>query len=487
MKKQIRIVIYVRVSTQEQAKEGYSIGEQIERLTKYAEAHGWIVVKVYTDAGHSGATMDRPALQEMLQDVKKGGIDKVVVYKLDRLSRSQKDTLNIIEDYLLKNNCDFESMNEKFDTSTSFGRAMVGILAVFAQLEREQIKERMSMGMEARVKEGKWRGGNTLPFGYDYDPEKGTLIVNEYESMIVKELFREFASGKKLRTIQREFIDKGFTLRNGNCDTRALRYILRNRTYLGYLKSKNKWLKGLHESFIDPEIFDRCNELLDANAEMDKLKNPYNSGTKAHSSVLGGFLYCKNCGGKYSKILYGHKRKDGTYPYVYCCYSRHKKVKSMIKDPNCKNKTYNMNVLNEVIFNEIDKLVLDPEYIHQLMKKKDVSDEEKQMDGIKKRIKEIDAQISRFMDLYGIGKYNIEQLDAKVEPLSAEQNKLQAELKVLQAESNKIDDTKAIEIAKSFKSILEKGNLEDIRSVIEALIEYIEIDNEDIFIHWKFQ
>ena len=85
--------IYVRVSTQEQAKEGYSINEQIDRLEKYADAHGWIIVKIYTDAGHSGANQNRPALQDLIEDVKAGKINKVVVYKLDRLSRSQKDTL----------------------------------------------------------------------------------------------------------------------------------------------------------------------------------------------------------------------------------------------------------------------------------------------------------------------------------------------------------------------------------------------------------
>ena len=181
-KTQIRVALYIRVSTQEQAKEGYSIGEQEDRLRKFADAHDWTIVKIYTDAGHSGANQERPALQDMIMDIKAGLIDKVAVYKLDRLSRSQKDTLELIEDVMLANKCDFESMTEKFDTATSFGRAMVGILAVFAQLEREQIKERMSMGMEARLKTGKWRGG-LVPFGYDYEKALDKLVVNEYSVM----------------------------------------------------------------------------------------------------------------------------------------------------------------------------------------------------------------------------------------------------------------------------------------------------------------
>ena len=125
MKKNIRVALYIRVSTQEQAKEGYSIGEQTDRLKKFADAHGWTIVKIYTDAGHSGANQERPALQDMIEDIKEGRIDKVAVYKLDRLSRSQKDTLELIEDVMLKNGCDFESMTEKFDTATSLDRKSV--------------------------------------------------------------------------------------------------------------------------------------------------------------------------------------------------------------------------------------------------------------------------------------------------------------------------------------------------------------------------
>ena len=153
---------------------------------------GWEIVETFVDPGFSGGDTDRPGLKAMIKTVETSDIDKVVVYKLDRLSRSQKDTLFLIEDVFLKNNTDFVSMNENFDTSTPFGRAMIGILAVFAQLEREQIKERMSMGKEARAKEGKWHGGATEPIGYDYDPVTELLNVNEYEAMQVKELFELF-------------------------------------------------------------------------------------------------------------------------------------------------------------------------------------------------------------------------------------------------------------------------------------------------------
>ena len=179
------IALYSRVSTEIQ-KENYSIGEQQERMQKYCDAMKWTAYKFYTDAGFSGAKLDRPALQKLIHDVRSGKIERVLVYKLDRLSRSQKDILYLIEDVFLQNGCDFVSMSENFDTSSPFGRAMIGILAVFAQLEREQIKERMTMGREARAKEGKYAGSHLHPIGYDYI--NGELVVNEFEKMQIQQI-----------------------------------------------------------------------------------------------------------------------------------------------------------------------------------------------------------------------------------------------------------------------------------------------------------
>ncbi len=125
----MKVIIYVRVSTADQAKEGHSIPEQLDRLKKYCEAMDWTIVETFIDPGFSGGSLDRPGLKDMIKFIKAEKVDKVVVYKLDRLSRSQKDTLYLIEDVFLNNNTDFVSMNENFDTSTPFGRAMIGILA----------------------------------------------------------------------------------------------------------------------------------------------------------------------------------------------------------------------------------------------------------------------------------------------------------------------------------------------------------------------
>lgn len=483
IKKQIRVGLYVRVSTQEQAKEGYSINEQIDRLQKFSEAHDWMVVKIYTDAGHSGADTNRPALQDLLSDVRSGKLDKVLVYKLDRLSRSQKDTLSLIEDEFLPHNTDFESMTEKLDTSTAQGRLFLGILAAFAQLEREMIKERMSMGIEARIKEGKWRGGAQIPFGYDYEPQLEKLVVNEYESMIVKNLFEQFAAGKSLYSITEEMIEKGHTLHNGKVDSRNLRYIMRNKTYCGYQRHNEEWIKAMHDAIIDEETFNKVQEILDENKKRFE-EAGYKTGTNAVTTHLAGLLYCKWCGAKYGKIQTGSKEYG--FHQNYYCYSRSKRIKSMVKDPNCKNKFYRVDELDQAVFNEIKKLKIDPEYMNQIKKENEKTDDIQKIHAIEKQIKTISGQLSRFMDLYSLGRYDLDELDEKTAPLTEQRTKLQAELKKLQESSKRITEEQVMHLVDSFEEALEKGTLHDRRTIIEQLINRIDIDCDKITIHWNF-
>lgn len=480
----MRVGLYPRVSTVEQFKEGYSIGEQTERLKKYCEAMGWEVYKIYTDPGYSGGSMDRPGLQNLISDVEEGLIDKVVVYKLDRLSRSQLDTLYLIEKVFLANNTDFVSMSENFDTSTPFGRAMIGILAVFAQLEREQIRERMGMGKEARAKEGKWHGGSTEPIGYDYDSATDKLNINEYEKIQLLELADLFLNGTPLRTIETMFIEKGYKHKYGYWDPKTMRRVLRNKLYVGYIKHNTEYYPGEHTPIFTEETHNKLVKLLDTRAELYKL-----TGVKAgtQTTYLGGLLHCKHCGGKYAKNLNSRYREGKPRVYWYSCYSRCKKIKKMIKDPNCKNKNWKMEELDELIFNEIRKLGIDPSYINDIRKEsKTKRDEPNKVDILTAEIENLEAQISRFMDLYGIGKFTIEQVSNKVDPLNDQKRALEKERDKLNTENGTITPEETLEAVNSFSEALDSGDFDKIRAIVEYLIYYIELDNDDIYIHWKF-
>lgn len=342
----------------------------------------------------------------------------------------------------------------------------------------------MSMGKEARAKEGKWHGGSTEPIGYDYDSATELLNVNEYEAMQVKELYDLFIAGVPLRKIERMFNEKGYTHKHGTHDPKSMRRILRSKIYLGYNKYKDEWHKGEHTPIIDEETYAQSIKLLDQRAEHFKM-----TGVKpgAQTTYLGGLLHCAHCEGKYTKQM-GKKRKDGTAPLYYVCYSRNGKVKKMIKDPNCKNKNWKMEELDELVFGEIRKLHMDPALIDEIRKasRNKKTDDPNKIVVIEKEIEKLEMKISRFMDLYGEGVFTIDQVNNKVKPLNDEKNGLDKQLKALNASVGRLSKEEAIKIIEAFMEALESGDFNEIRATVEELIYYIEIDNEHLEIHWKF-
>lgn len=465
----MKVGIYARVSTQEQAQNGHSIDEQIARMTAYCEAMKWTVYNRFIDAGCSGANTDRPELQKLILAAKNRKIDKVLVYKLDRLSRSQKDTLSLIEDSFLAAGVDFVSITENFDTSTPLGRAMVGILAVFAQLEREQIKERMTMGKDARIRQGKWTGG-VPPFGYDY--KDGNLIVNRTEADQVKELFDLFVSGKPLYRICDSFNEMGLRLRNGEWNLWSAEYIIQNKIYCGYIRHRDGWFKGLHDPIISEELFEKAQTV-----EQENKKRYHETGTPVGASTIstyfGGLIFCGCCGNKYGKRVSGRKNRY----FTYACYSRFKNKRTKNKDLSCRNKIYRVDEFDEIIFNEIRKLSFEP--------LPEPEDRSEKLHLLQAELSKVESQISRFYDLYGLGRFDLEQLDKKIAPLEAQKALLNGEIE--KEQNYKPIDKYAAEAAiKSFDDVLQKGSFQEIRSVIECLIEKIVIDGEDIRIYWRF-
>ena len=467
----MKVALYRRVSTAEQAENGHSIDEQYERMHKYCDAMKWAVYDVYTDAGFSGSNTNRPALKKLISDVKEHKVDKVLVYKLDRLSRSQKDTLMLIEDVFLANGCDFVSMSENFDTATPLGRAMIGILAVFAQLEREQIKERMSMGKEARAKLGKYKGGGKLPIGYDY--VDGKLTINEYEAMQIREIHSLYQQGYSIKKIAKVFDEKGYTHKHGIWQENRIKKVLVNPLYIGKTLYHGEYYDGEHEPIIDEETFDRSVSIWESH---DYTSN--NHGGKR--SYLSGLLFCKQCSARYGL---SHSIWNGKHYYYYRCYSQRKTNRTMIKDANCKNASYKMHELDQIIFDEIGKLALDPTYVRNL----DTADEQetKKIKLLKKEIAKIDSQWSRFMDLYGLGTFSLDDIQKKIEPLNEQRAKLEQELQALE-NSKPLSKDDAIRMLSTWDDVLKSGDFDLIKSLIDALIEKIELDGDDILIYWRF-
>lgn len=222
-----KVAIYVRVSTNTQAEEGYSIDEQVDKLSSYCKIKNWQVYDVYKDGGFTGSNTHRPALERLIKEAENKAFDTVLVYKLDRLSRSQKDTLYLIEDVFLANDIDFVSLLENFDTSTPFGKAMIGILSVFAQLEREQIKERMMLGKLGRAKSGKYMAWINPAYGYNYDKKSQKTTVIPSQAIIIKRIFDEFINGKPIAKIASDLNKEGKYGKTTSWKPNSLRSLLK--------------------------------------------------------------------------------------------------------------------------------------------------------------------------------------------------------------------------------------------------------------------
>lgn len=464
----MRVGLYPRVSGHEQ-EDNYSIPEQIDRMKKYCESRDWMVYKIYTDSAYSGSNMDRPGLQDMIKDCQNGKLDMVLVYKLDRLSRSQKDTLFLIEDVFEKNGVGFTSMTENFDTSTPHGKFIIGILSVFAQLEREKIKERTMIGKDSRAKEGKWHGGKWVPIGYDY--ENGDLVPNEYEAMQVREIADLFLKGTHVRTIERMMTEKGYRHKHGEWDAKTIKRVLKNPVNIGMIKNRDKWHKGIHEPIIEQKTFDEIQKLMQDRREKYGAARP-------HQSLLGGILYCKNCGARYARQSY-----NGIYYYM--CYSRSKKMKKMIKDPTCKNRNFRMEELEGIVLSEIHKLAFEPGHIEKVRENRPVSDMTEKIKSITSEIAKIDTQISKMMDLYALGTIDLDVISEKVSGLNSTKTALTKELETMKVPEP--ENVMTDEQVRDTAALMEKDfPLEDKRNILQSLIYYVEIDGENILIHWRF-
>lgn len=242
--------IYTRVSTAEQAKEGFSIEEQERKCKAAIESKGWQYAGTFSDPGISGRTMDRPGLRAMIEGIRSGEVEAVFIYKLDRLSRKQKDTMSLIEDVILKNDVALVSLNETLDTSTPWGRAMIGILSSFNQMESENIQMRTAMGREAKANKGGYAGGKP-PIGYR--AENGQLVIVPEEAEIVRLVFKLRKEGGTYVGITEELNKRGYRTKKGKPFLHsAIQNILNNEaTYRGHYKyGKSGTENAVHEAIL---------------------------------------------------------------------------------------------------------------------------------------------------------------------------------------------------------------------------------------------
>jgi site-specific DNA recombinase len=444
--------IYIRVSTQEQV-ENYSIDVQRERLEAYCKSKGWAIYETYIDGGYSGASTDRPALQQMLSELKK--IDVVVVYKLDRLSRSQRDTLSLIEEHFLTNDVDFVSITETLDTSTPFGKAMIGILSVFAQLERETIAERMRMGHIKRAEEGlRGMGGNYDPSGYTR--HEGQLLVNEEEARHIRLVYDLYEQYHSIAKVQKHLKD----LEEPVWRFRRYRDILSNKLYCGYVSFAGELYKGQHEPIIQEDQFNRVQELLS--------RHKGHNSHKAKESLFTGLITCGECGEPYTS--YQNKEKNGVVYRYYVCKARRFPSEY---EQKCMNKSWSIKKIETLIVNELNSFLIDKGLDKKVERKVNYS----------LLLKKVDEKIERILGLYADGSIDKDLLNKQIGKLDEDKRHLLEERK-----KNENQESTMItqEMLEQYAIDLTKADFNEKLVIIQKLIEHIVIEGDSIRIEWIF-
>lgn len=256
-----RVALYTRVSTEDQAKEGFSLDAQLERLRFYAKAQGWTVAGEYVDEGHSGRTTKRPQYQRMMAEI--GAWDTLLVLKMDRIHRNSRNFMGMMDD-LRRRGKEFASVTESLDTSTAMGRFVMDIIQRIAQLESDQIGERTFVGMEQKAKQGGGSLGKPAPYGYRYGPGR-TLEPVPGQAEVVASLFRDFAEGAGKQDLATALNARGVPGPAGTAwGYKAVDRILGNPTYAGALGWDGQLQVGQHAAIVAPELFAKVQARLQA-------------------------------------------------------------------------------------------------------------------------------------------------------------------------------------------------------------------------------
>ncbi len=318
-----RCAVYCRVSSDERLDQEFnSIDAQKEAGHAYIasqRAEGWIpVADDYDDPGYSGGNTDRPALKRLLADIERGLIDIVVVYKIDRLTRSLADFAKMVDVFDL-HDVSFSAVTQQINSATSMGRLMLNVLLSFAQFEREVTSERIRDKIAAAKRKGMWMGG--VP-SIGYDVVNRQLVVNDAEAAVVRRIFEEMLTIGSPTQIAANLTAEGITTkawttqegqtRSGTrIDKKYLHKLLRNRIYLGELSHKGNWYPGAHPPIIDRALWDKVHAVLAKDSHARSVETKIRSRTDA---LLRGLLYAPS--GERMYPTYSSKRGHKYHYYV---------------------------------------------------------------------------------------------------------------------------------------------------------------------------
>lgn len=444
-------VAYLRVSTESQV-EKYGLDMQRQKILDYCKKNGVVIDKWYVDGGYSGSKLERPEIQQLLDDAENGLIQTVYIYKLDRLSRDTSDTLELMYRILPRLGVKVVSMTEEIRTDNPMDKVMLTMNAAMNQYEREVIRMRMSAGMVERVKKGLWMGGGRVPWGYYYDRNDGILHIDEVQAEQVRNAYKLYLEGYSCVNIALVLGFKG---------ERVVNQILKRKSNIGLIEYKGKVYQGLHEPIIDKKTFYDTQELMKKRSTNSHVSN---------GNILTGICYCGVCG---ARMRY---QKWGSY-HKLVCYSQDKKSgkEYMKRSDHCTNDK----VRADVIEKEIEECFRE----FSINLEKNNSSEENRVDIIEKTIKNTNSKIKKMYEVYFDN-----QSDNLLEMIKEEEKKLkelEKELHSEKASSESRTQEERIEDIRTMNDVWDKLESKDKNKILKECIEKVIITNGDVEVYFR--
>jgi len=471
--------IYVRVSTDEQAREGYSIRAQEEKLRSFAAVKNWHVYSLYADEGISGKDIDgRPEMKRLIADISSGKVNNVLVYKIDRLTRSTKNLIELIE-LFNQHDCAFNSLNEAIDTSTATGRMFLKIVGIFAEFERENLAERLRLGFERKAREGH---SLCTYASYGYDRKRGekmqTIVPEEAE--VVRRIFHMFLHDDYTQHhIARVLNAQNISTKKGKTWSNIIiRQTLTNPNYVGKVRygvndeSRYFEVYGHHEQIVDDETFNQVQDKLQKMQKITHTKRP-TSGV-----YFCGVLYCPVCGGKYSS-KWNYKtdengKKVGANPGYRCTNS------VLNRTTTCTNwvqisharleRAFAQYIENYADFTETNPDTATPKIDHAA-----------EMETIAVELRQVERKIEEIMSLFVANTIDFDTYQGMVK--ISNQRRVELDARMTQLENNETAKTTRIdkrEIVANFKANWQTLNNDKRLKFVQKFVKKIIVHGEKI-------
>jgi len=443
--------VYLRVSTDMQAQEGYGLDVQYNAIKRYVMAYEIETPVIFVDDGYTGMNDDRPAFKKMQKLMKEGRVKFIITYGLDRIGRTQMLILKFLKEDCVKADCDFFAVKDNIDSRSkqTYG-ILISILSIFAEMDHDSIVTKLFLGRKQRAIEGFWKGGGIPPFGYYYDKETKNLSVDVEKAQIVKKIYELYITNEySPRQIADIFKLSGDAV---------VFNILKNRTYLGEITFCGEQYKGLHQRIIDDETFDLAQEVMQKR-----------SSVKSESNyLLSSLVRCGNCGAKMRYMMQGRKTNR---KLKLLCYSKYKIIgkEYLIKDPDCPNHVYDAKEVENIVV----KGIMDFAIRYSKAKRAKSIDSNGIIEGLKMTLKERQEEYSRLIRAYAkLGDENIlDEAEAVKADIGRIERKIKAEEEA-QAESKKLSERSKMlcTLPDTWDKMTDKERQKIVRSIIKEVV-----------------